>query len=298
MALVGRGRATVGRAAHLARRQEVTSNPTIGADPFGPADPRLVCPMAKYLCPTCGAVHKEYQPQCRLCGQALAANTAPINAPQAAVVTSSKGSMKGIAFIGIGLVILVIALALVFGLVSGSKSIDNVKDKVIPGSVNDGWSSLTDDEGHITVSLPGDRTKSATTFPGTKDGKITVWTSKIGTDTIITVGYGTVTAPTADATTGSAPSTATFQNFLRDLAGQWAISQGTTPMIGGSATAVAGLPAYVVSGTSASYTVNGKPAYAQQALMLKGNELIAVTVLSIYKNAEQFEKVYGSLAVS
>jgi hypothetical protein len=210
--------------------------------------------------------------------------------------------------IGILVVIGVVALALVFGLVAGNKQLDQAKDKVLPGALKDGWSVLNCsssgdaanackvDPGYdFSVALPGDRTTSVSTFPGTVDGKLTVWTSKISSDTILTVGYGKV--DTSSATTpGSALTTAAAQNYLRGLSEQWLGTQGVSDVsVKGGELGVAGLPAYHFKAQERAFTVNGQPGYAQQLLVLKGDKLFVIQSLSVIKDAEQFDRMVDSL---
>ncbi len=269
--------------------------------------------MANYRCPVCGANHKEFQANCRLCGQSMNPNFIPQDIQAGAQMRQSKRGMKGLVLIGIVVVICVVAIALLFGLVAGNKQLDSAKDLVIPGGNKDGWSTLTCsssgdatnackvDPGYdFSVSLPGDRTTSVSSFPGTVDGKLTVWTSKISNDTIITVGYGKVD-PAAGATVGTALTTAGAQNYLKGLAQQWLATQGigTTASdavaVKSGEMVVAGLPAYSFRAQERAFTVNGQPGYAQQLLVLKGDKLFVIQTLSVLKDAEQFDRVVNSL---
>lgn len=265
--------------------------------------------MSKYRCPACGANHKQFQSQCRLCGQSLAPDSMAVDTPNSAQLLSTKGSIKGIVMIGIILVIAVVAIALVFGLVSGNKTLDKAKDKIIPGSDKDGWTTLTCtsaadsgspcivDAGYeFSVTLPGDRTKTQSSFPQVKDGKITIWTAKISSDTLITVGYGTLTPPAAPP--GSAVSAATIQNYLKDLSMQWMQSQGAPPdvVVKTDPTGIGGAPAVIARSQQHPFKMaDGREAYAQQALVLKGDKLFTITVVSVYKDAEQFDRVVNSM---
>jgi len=265
--------------------------------------------MANYRCPVCGANHKTYQPNCRLCGQSLNPNFIPSEIQSSTATARSKRGNKGLVLIGIGVVLCVVAVALVFGLVAGNKQLDQAKNKIVPGADKDGWSVLTCsssgdannackvDAGYdFSVILPGDRTTSSSTFPGTVDGKLTVWTSKISNDTIVTVGYGKVD-PTGGTTTGTALTTAAAQNYLQGLSEQWRATQGVTDVtVKGEETGIAGLPAYVFRAQERAFTVNGQQGYAQQALILRGDKLFVVQTLSVIKDAEQFDRVVNSLA--
>jgi hypothetical protein len=274
--------------------------------------------MANYRCPVCGANHKEYQANCRLCGQSMNPNFIPQEIQSSATMRQSKRGMKGLVLIGVGVVLAVVAVALVFGLVAGNKQLDQAKDKIVPGANKDGWSTLTCsssgdaanackvDPGYdFSVTLPGDRTTSVSSFPGTVDGKLTVWTSKISNDTIVTVGYGKVdpaaAAAAAGATTGTALTTAAAQNYLKGLAQQWLATQGVSTnaddavAIKGGELGVAGMPAYSFRAQERSFTVNGQPGYAQQLLVLKGDKLFVIQTLSVFKDAEQFDRVVDSL---
>lgn len=264
--------------------------------------------MANYRCPSCGANHKEFQPQCRLCGQSLSRDVGETVLQTGATVTASRGGMKGLVLIGILVVIAVVAVALVFGLVAGNQTLDQAKDAIVPGGAQDGWSQLSCSASNdpanpckvpegfdFSVTLPGDRTKSTSTFPDTKDGKLEIWSAKAGSDTLLTVGYATVTPPTT-GTTGGSVSRAALQLFLRDLGEKWLTSQGVTDLtVKGGETNVAGYPAYAYRAQERQLKIGELPAYAQQALVLKGDKLFVVQTVSVYKDAEQFDRMVNSL---
>lgn len=277
--------------------------------------------MPSYRCPACGANHKEFQPQCRLCGQSLSSTTAAAPAPQVTVKSGGGRSTKGVVLLGIGVVVAVVAIALVFGLVSGNKAIDKAKDKVLPGSLQDGWSPLTDPDGGFSVNLPGDRTKASVPFTGSVDGKATTWTAKVGKDTTLTVGYTKVERPEY-LTTTSALTRSAVQRFLRDFqqvkcvktvsapttvsaapsgaepieaaCEEYATVEGY-PITGLEEVSLAGMPAikYQYKITSSS----GTTSYVRVLAGLRSDQLYFIRSESVYKDVEQFDRMTESFII-
>lgn len=278
--------------------------------------------MPSYRCPACGANHKEFQPQCRLCGQSLSSTEAAVAATQVVAAGPGGKSIKGVVLLGIGAVVIVVAIALVFGLVAGNKSLDRARDKVLPGTLQDGWSALTDPDGGFSVNLPGDRTKATATvtYP-VVGGKTTEWTAKVGKDTTLTVGYGTVERP-ATLTQTSALTPAMVQQYLRQLlnitcaktvsapttastvAGAPAVepacvdyqfADSKTPITTISDTALAGMPAITLSYTKSN--PSGTDTYVRLTIGLRGDKVFYVMTESIYKDAEQFDRMTESFVI-
>ena len=112
--------------------------------------------MAKYRCPSCGASHKDAPSSCRLCGYIMDGSVEiPSGGAQARAPIEKKGGLGGFALIGLLVVVLLGAGAVIFHLTSGNATVAKVIDK-LPGqsAPPDGWKTVTDAEGGFTVSLP------------------------------------------------------------------------------------------------------------------------------------------------
>jgi hypothetical protein len=231
-----------------------------------------------------------------------------------------KGSVKGVVFIGFGIVLAVCVIALAFGLVRNLQ-VEKVTDRVI-GKHTDGWTTQSEPDasqpgssdvastsgGHFSVELPGDRTRETVNFVGTNDGKLVVWTAKIGTEATLQAGWGVVTPPPPGTMPpsgdGSPPGTfadqsPTRQNYLQEKAHAWMSANRLSPSsVTEGATFMGGAPAYYVKGTTVNTTLNNKDAFTQMAMAISGDKLYVVIVTSIYKDAEQFDKMMSTFLIT
>jgi hypothetical protein len=250
--------------------------------------------MAKYRCPICGATHKEPIGQCRLCGQDLSGNHIPDGHAPVAVPITRRGGLKGFVIIGLIVVIALAAGALALGLVHKNSTVQSAENLFIDNS-NDGWTTQTDDQGHYSVALPGDRTRETVDFGPTNDGKLTIWTSKISSDTEIKVGYGSVTPGSGTGSSGTALTGAGAELFLKDFATSWASENNMdNTLYQAQETSIAGYPAYIARSVQPKVKVDGKDAFAEAAFVLKGDTIYVLWVNSIYKNAEQLDRLMSS----
>ena len=265
--------------------------------------------MSKYRCPICGAVHKQYQPQCRLCGQSLDGDNIPTSAPQAAAPASTNTSIKGVFFIGAAVVLVLLIGAVAFGVVQSNRAIETAKEVVLDENT-DGWSPLvctsggasteasttcTVPEGQgFTVELPGDRTKSNTAFALAEGQKMETWSTSISADTLMEV----IFAPVIDPATG-APADPKNELALSKIADAWLATKGIsrdTSETGGAEvkvdeTTFRGHPALIITTPSADVTLNNEDAYLQTMLVLRGDVLFVVQTTSVYEGAEQFDRM-------
>ncbi len=271
--------------------------------------------MANYRCPICGANHKEPVDHCRLCGADMTGRPLPTPFEAAPPPVSTKGGVKGLVFIGIGVVVLIGVAGLAFGLVRSNDVIESAKVKVIPNHT-DGWTVQDEPDpknpagtapagtsvGHFTVELPGDRTRESIPFSATTDGKLTVWTAKIGTDYKLQVGWGPITPPPpGQGPSGTAADQVpTGQRFLKEtVAPAWLASHGATETTVTTQEAViSGSPAYVIREVQSSTTLNGKPAYLQTALILHKDILYVIQLTSIYKDADQLDRMMSTFGIT
>jgi hypothetical protein len=271
--------------------------------------------MSKYRCPICGAVHKQYQPNCRLCGQSLSGENIPVNAPKAATPIGTNTSIKGIIWLGVLVVLVLLVGAIFFGYVQSNRAIESAKEVVLQQNT-DGWSPLVcstagasteatptctvpDGQG-FTVELPGDRTKSNTPFALAEGQKMETWSATVSDDTLLEV----IFAPIVDPATGAAPADEDEEVALQRIADAWLAEKGLTrePGSTGSSdvtineTGSKGHPAIVIKTPSADVTLNGEDAYLQTMLVLRDDVLFVVQTTSIYENAEQFDRMRQTLS--
>jgi hypothetical protein len=269
--------------------------------------------MSKYRCPICGAVHKQYQPQCRLCGQSLSAENIPVGAPKAATPAGSNTSIKGVFFIGALVVLVILVGAVAFGVVQSNRAIETAKE-VIVNENTDGWSPLvcategasteatptcTVPQGQgFSVELPGDRTKSNTAFALAAGQKMETWSTPISDDTLLEV----IFAPVTDPQTGAAADPKD-KLALQRIADAWLATKGLSREVDSTGdsdvkiteTSFRGHPALVITTPSSDVTIGGEDAYLQTMLVLRGDVLFVVQTTSIYENAEQFGRMTETL---
>jgi hypothetical protein len=269
--------------------------------------------MSKYRCPICGAVHKQYQPQCRLCGQSLSGENIPVNAPKAATAVGTNTSIKGIIWLGLLVVLVLLAGAVFFGVVQSNRAIETAKDVVLQQNT-DGWSELvcategtsteaaptcTVPEGQgFAVELPGDRTKSNTPFALAEGQKMETWSTTVSDDTLLEV----IFAPVTDPETGQAPNPEDEQAIQR-IADEWLKTKGLSRETNATGqsdvkiteTTFRGNPALIVTTPTSEVTINNEDAYLQTMLVLRDDVLFVVQTTSIYEDAAQFDRMRETL---
>ena len=278
--------------------------------------------MSKYRCPICGATHKQYQPNCRLCGQSLAAENIPTDMPKAATATSANASIKGVFFIGLGIVLLLLIGGVAFGVVQSNRAIETAKEVVLQQNV-DGWSPLvcvvegaapvegaaTEAAATCTVpagqgfstELPGDRTKSNTAFAPAVGGKMETWSTTISTDTLLEVVY----APVTDPSTGAAPVTGDKAAFDR-IADAWLAGKNLSREVsttGGTdvtvqETTFRGYPALLINTPNREIPMGEEEGYLRTLLVLRDDVLFVVQSSSIYESSEPFDRMVQTLTFS
>lgn len=244
--------------------------------------------MSKYRCPVCGATHKQQPDKCRLCGQVMTEGTiinettTPREAPMA------ERGIGGIAFALIGLVLLIAVAFILLGLTPANKTIDSLKNKlpVVGQQTGDGWEQLRADDGPFTVDLPGgERVKETFDYlPALNNGKLNMWTAKIGSDTKIQVAYGKVDVNEAD--TAKKKLDILGDQYVKDIGNNVKVDKRTD-------TGFAGLPA--LSLELRGLKLDGKDAYQRAWLILRGDTIYIVSVTSIYRDTPPLERVLNSL---
>jgi hypothetical protein len=275
--------------------------------------------MSKYRCPICGATHKQYQPNCRLCGQSLAAENIPTDMPKAATPASANASIKGVFLIGLAVVLVLLVGGVAFGVVQSNRAIETAKEAVLQQNV-DGWSPLVcvvegapAAEGAATeaaptcivpagqgfrTELPGDRTKSNTVFAPAAGGTMETWSSTISSDTLLEVAF----APVTDPATGAAPVT-TEKAAMDGITDAWLAGEGLSREVdstGGSdvriqETTFAGFPARLVNTPSREIAMGAERGYLRTLLVLRKDVLFVVQSTSIYESSEPFDRMVRAL---
>lgn len=269
--------------------------------------------MSKYRCPICGATHKQYQPNCRLCGQSLSPENIPTEMPRAATPTSANSSIKGVFLIGLGVVLVLLVGAIAFGVVQSNRTIETAKEVVLQQNV-DGWSRLvcvvegtaTESPPTCTVAagegfsveLPGDRTKSNTPFASAEDAKMETWSATIGSDSLLEVSFAAITDPA----TGAAPTSGDKEAFDR-IADAWLATKDLTRAVSSSGatdvrvqeTTFKGHPALLLTTPSTEVKLNGDDAYLRTLLILRDDVLFVVQTTSIYESSEPFDRMVSTL---
>ncbi len=272
--------------------------------------------MSKYRCPICGATHKQYQPNCRLCGQSLSPENIPTDMPRAATPASANSSIKGVFLIGLGVVLVLLVGALAFGIVQSNRTIETAKEVVLQQNV-DGWSPLVCVvEGTATetpptctvapgegfkVELPGDRTKSNTPFGPAEGTKMETWSATIGSDTLLEVAF----APITDPATGAALTSGDKDAFDR-IADAWLAGKGLSRAVSSTGstdvrvqeTSFKGYPALLLTTPTTEVKYNNQDAYLRTLLILRDDVLFVVQTTSIYESSDPFDRMVSTLTFS
>jgi hypothetical protein len=250
--------------------------------------------MSKYRCPLCGATHKDPADRCRLCGQSMApGGVATSTQPVAQSVRAQRG-IKGTVVIGLGLVLGVLVLAIVFGVARENTQIRKAKDLVVGEA--DGWTTQVDDQGKFSVELPGTRTRESEPSAATDDHKITAWHASLGDDGQVTVGWGKV----SPALTNGVLATPAAYLYLREtVVPRWLAGNGlTSDFVTTQEGAAAGLPAVTLHTTQARLKFGGQDAYGHLTFALNGTTLYVLQVVTIYKDVPQLTRMVASFAVT
>ncbi len=249
--------------------------------------------MAKYRCPSCGAAHKDPPGTCRLCGYVMDGSVAiPAQSNVARPVAVKKKGAASIALIGVLLVIVLVAGAIILNVTSGSSEVNKAVDK-LPGVplASDGWKRVTDTEGGFSVELPPGPVTTSVPFAPSANGQLTGWLGSIGDapnyDTQLYVVYGKVTTNPGE----------TAEDTIARLGDAKIAQDGFVESR--THTTYQGYPAI-------QYTINrvefaGKTGYENAMMFLKGDELFVVESLSIYPAAPattEFNRVLNTLAFS
>jgi hypothetical protein len=250
--------------------------------------------MSKYRCPLCGATQKNEAERCRLCGQSMAPGAVATSLQPVAQSTRAPRGIKGMLVIGVGLVLGVVVLAVVFGVSRDNAQIRKGTDLVVGQA--DGWSTQVDEQGKFSVELPGTRTRESEPSAATDDGRLTAWHASLGSDTQVTAGWGKVSPPLANGVL----ATPAAYRYLRDtVALRWMAKNGlTSDFVTIDEGSAAGLPAVTLRTTQARLKFEDQDAYAHLAFALNGTTLYVLQVLTIYKDAPQLSRMAASFTVT
>jgi hypothetical protein len=214
----------------------------------------------------------------------------PTGRPTVAAAPAKKRGVGSLALIGVLVVLLLGAGAVVFHVSSGNATVTKAIDK-IPGAnvLPSGWKVLTDAAGGFTVQYPPDPQTTSVTFPAADNGQLTGWQGTIGDapqiDTELYVIYGKV-HPKA----GEPASTTITRLGAQKMALDGGYVESKTE------TTYQGYPAI-------QYTINrvtfaGQQGFESATMFLKGgNQLFVIESLSRYQDsAGAYSKVLNSLS--
>jgi hypothetical protein len=247
--------------------------------------------MAKYRCPSCGASHKDAPTSCRLCGYIMDGSVEiPTGGAQARAPIEKKGGLGGIALIGLLVLVVLGAGAVIFHYTSGNNTVAKVIDK-LPGqsAPPDGWKTITDAEGGFTVSLPPNPQPTSVKFPAADNGQLTGWVGTVGEapqiDTQLYVLYGKIHPKPGEK---ASDTVARMGKLKMSLDPGFIESQQVTTY--------QGYPAV-------QYTINrvkfgNEQGYENALLFLKGDQLFVVESISKYSGDPadaEFNQVLNSL---
>jgi hypothetical protein len=247
--------------------------------------------MSSYRCPICGANHKSTAERCRLCGQSLAPGAVASAPPKVATTIRTQRGIKGVVLIGVGLVVALLAGAVLFGQLNNDRQVQRAKDLV--SGTADGWTTQVEAEGRFQVELPGVRTRAVTTFAGTDDGNLTAWQAAIGDDTEVLVGWAKVTPPLQD---GKISDSKAVEYLRTTVLQRWADANGVVSdtETRGQEIRFGGLPGLTQRTLRPAFTVKGKEAFGHVALVLRNDTLYVLQVLTIYKEQTQLSRMVGT----
>ncbi|MEZ5143953.1 MAG: hypothetical protein R2726_15755 [Acidimicrobiales bacterium] len=258
--------------------------------------------MAKYRCPVCGATHKQLPEHCRLCGQKMGEDAVVGDFSGSRHVNEKKKGVAGIAVaVLIGVLVLVLVLVLI-GLAPGGKQVDSVARNIpgLPTQGDDGWSELSSPEGGFTARFPGGmrEQQSGVALPvATATG--TEYTANLSDDTIVFVAYAPLDEADRAPTAGQTGSTLSGKARVRQIADRYAAAyeaQGAK-VDKRDETGVGGYPAlYVELRNVKDPAFPGKTFYVRALIVARGDTVYVIGTKSIYKDAEQFDKLAGSFA--
>ncbi len=201
------------------------------------------------------------------------------------VAPAKKKGLSGIFLIAILGVLAIGALAIFFGFGGSNEIVEKARTEVpaLRAGDADGWQTVDDGDGGFTVELPGEPEKGFVPFGPADDGRAEQWVAVIGEETQLTVAYTGVPVP-ADTRA---------EDWLAELASDWAVAAGGTLDDVEEEISFRGYPGLIV--TIDDLTLNGESATAKAMLVLKGETLYVVQSLSVYKDHPQFGRVANSL---
>jgi len=242
--------------------------------------------MAKYRCPQCGAGHADPPATCRLCGYVMDGTVGTVTPQKTASAMKQKKGIGGMVLVGLGVVMVLGVLAVVFGFTTGDLSYGRLRNKVgeaVPAlaSNDDGWNTVTDTDGGFTIAMPGETTPISVVYPPVENGRMVGWSAHIGSDTLLSVQYGKIiTVPGENA-----------QATLNRLGDAWIY--GTGKVDTRKETTFQGYPAldYKIGNVK----VLGKDATQRTILFLKGDTLYVLQSQSIYADNPSFSRFADSM---
>jgi hypothetical protein len=198
--------------------------------------------------------------------------------------------VAGIAVIGIVTVAVIAIAAIALGLTSGDLGVGSLRDRIpFLRSNTDGWVKVEDPEGGFTVEMPSNRQADSVAFPLARNGRLTGWTASIGTETDLSVHYGTIEPQPGETARGTLNRMVDVISFASGVS---ANSSRNMTFQKRTDTDFAGYPAieYQIKGTD----VNGKNGYESSIIFMKGDVLYSLSSRSVYPDQPQFDRFANS----
>lgn len=252
-----------------------------------------------YRCPVCGATHKELQDQCRLCGQMLGPDAVVGTPQEGRVEVAEQRGIGGIVFVAVLIVVALVVVAVLLGVVPGIKVLDSAKGKVGINQTADGWSRFDYPAGGFSVEFPeGDRKTKA------DDGTYSAYMF-INKDTLLLVQSKRVMSPEEyQALTQSTDQSQTLKKAVGAAADEieQALKNRGVKIDKRTDTGYGGVPAVTFELRDAKPEFDGLradvPIWGREIVFMSGGVLYKISVLSVYKDAEQFDRLLNTFQIT
>jgi hypothetical protein len=201
-----------------------------------------------------------------------------------------KKGVGGIAMIGVITVLAIAVVAVLLGFTTGELSVGSLRSRIpFLKNESDGWVKVDDQEGQFTVDMPSNRQADSIEFPGAQNGRLSGWSASIGTETALSVYYGTVTPTAGESAVEALNRTVDVIIYATNID---ASSATRVTVVKRTDTDFRGYPAieYEVKGVN----VNGENGYGKAIVFLKGDQLYTIASRSVYQDQPQFDRLANS----
>jgi hypothetical protein len=240
----------------------------------------------KVRCPQCGAKNTGEAAKCRICGQDLRGTVEqPLTMPEPGSAQMRSGRLSGLVAMAAGGVLLLLALALVLGIVPSPRWLSDARNSIplLSQESDDGWTAFVEPSGRWRAEMPVDRTESTVAFPLADTGSARQWTSRLGgtstvADTELSVIWTTVPAPAGENVAASLATTA--QQYGESLGGRVERNDEAT---------FRGLPARRLE--VSRLRQGDEDASVEALLVRRGEQLVILQSRSVYPDHPQFGRL-------